>query len=100
MGISTKTALKEFDLKVLFKTREGRLGIKAGGGLSARYMTVRSGLETFDITTPASVLQVGGDFYLSQTVSVGLDLAVRTAMISETFDRASYDGTLRLDTHF
>ncbi|MDZ4081899.1 MAG: hypothetical protein U1E10_03100 [Bdellovibrionales bacterium] len=100
MGISTKTALKEFDLKVLFRTREGRMGIKAGGGLSARYMTVRSGLETFDITTPASVLQVGGDFYLSQTVSVGLDLSVRTAMISETFDRASYDGTLRLDTHF
>lgn len=100
MGIATKTKLKEFDLKVLMKTREGRFGLKAGGGLSARYMTVLSGLETFDITTPASVLQIGGDFYLSQTVSVGLDLSVRTAMISETFDRASYDGTLRLDTHF
>lgn len=100
MGISTKTSLKEFDLKVLAKTREGRFGLKGGGGLSARYMTVRSGLETFDITTPASVLQIGGDFYLSQTVSIGLDLAVRTAMITETFDRTSYDGTLRLDTHF
>jgi hypothetical protein len=100
MGVATKTALKEFDLKVLVKTREGRFGFKGGGGLSARYMTVRSGLETFDITTPASVLQVGGDFYLSQTVSLGVDLAVRTAMITETFDRTSYDGTLRLDTHF
>ena len=100
MGISTKTSLKEFDLKVLVKTREGRFGFKGGGGLSARYMTVRSGLETFDITTPASVLQIGGDFYVSQTVSIGLDLAVRTAMITETFDRTSYDGTLRLDTHF
>jgi hypothetical protein len=100
MGIATKTALKEFDLKVLIKTREGRFGLKGGGGLSARYMTVRSGLETFDITTPASVLQIGGDLYLSQTVSLGLDLAVRTAMITETFDRTSYDGTLRIDTHF
>lgn len=99
-GISTKTSLKEFDLKVLFKTREGRMGVRAGGGLSARYMTVRTGIETFDITTPASVLQIGGDLYLSQSVSVGLDLSVRTAMISETFDRASYDGTLRVDTHF
>lgn len=99
-GISTKTSLKEFDLKVLVKTREGRLGLKAGGGLSARYMTVRSGLDTFDITTPASVLQIGGDFYLSQTVSLGVDVSVRTAMITETFDRGSYDGTLRIDTHF
>ncbi len=99
-GIATKIALKEFDLKILVKTREGRFGLKAGGGLSARYMTVRSGLETFDITTPASVLQVGGDLYLSPSISLGIDLAARTAMISETFDRSSIDGTIRVDTHF
>lgn len=99
-GVLTKTTLKEFDLKILIKTRTGRFGLKGGGGLSARYMTVRSGLETFDITTPASVLQVGGDLYLSQSISLGLDVSARTAMISETFDRVSYDGTIRLDTHF
>ena len=101
-GISSqpKVTLKEFDLKVLFKARRSSLGLRAGGGLSARYMTARSGLETYDITTPASVLTVGGDVYLTSSISLGLDLATRNAMIAETFDKTSFDGTLRLDTHF
>ncbi len=97
---SSKITLKEFDLKILFKQRLSRLGIRAGGGLSARYMTVRSGIDTYDITTPASVILLGGDVYLTPSVSLGLDLATRNAMISETFDRTSFDGTLRIDTHF
>lgn len=97
---SNKITLKEFDLKLLYKARSSRLGFRAGGGLSARYMTVRSHVNTYDITTPASVVTVGGDIYLSSQISVGLDLSTRNAMISETFDRSSFDGTLRLDTHF
>lgn len=97
---SSKISLKEFDLKVLYKTRRSSLGLRAGAGLSARYMTVRSGFDTYDITTPASVLMIGGDIYLTSSVSLGLDLATRNAMISETFDKTSYDGTIRLDTHF
>ena len=97
---ATKISLKEFDLKILYKARRSNFGLRAGGGLSARYMTVRSGFETYDITTPASVLTVGGDLYLTSSVSVGLDLATRNAMISETFDKTSFDGTIRIDTHF
>lgn len=97
---TSKVSLKEFDLKVLFKARRSSLGFRAGGGLSARYMTVHSGPFTYDVTTPASVATLGGDFYLTPSVSLGLDLAIRNAMISETFDKTSYDGTLRIDTHF
>lgn len=97
---ATGISLKEFDLKVLFKARRNTLGFRAGGGLSARYLTVRTGTETYDVTTPASVVTIGGDFFITPSVSLGIDLATRNAMISETFDKTSYDGTLRLDTHF
>lgn len=97
---ASKIQLKEFDLKIFAKHREGRFGLRGGGGLSARYMTVKTSSDVFEVTTPASVLQLGGDLYLSKSVSVGLDLSARTAMIAETFDRTSYDGTIRLDTHF
>jgi hypothetical protein len=97
---TTKINLKEFDLKVLFRARRSSLGFRAGAGLSARYMTVRSGPEVFDITTPASVIALGGDIYFTPQMSIGLDIATRNAMISETFDKTTYDGTIRLDTHF
>lgn len=98
---STKVSLKEFDLKILFKTRpQPRLGLRIGGGLSARYMTVHSGLTTYDLTTPASVLTAGGDIYLTSSISMGMDVSARTAMITDSFDRQSYDGTVRIDTHF
>lgn len=96
-----KVELKEFDLKVFFKSRpQPSLGLRAGGGLAARYMTVRHAGNTYDLTTPASVLAAGGDLYLSSTVSIGFDLSARYAMINDSFDRSSYDGTIRLDTHF
>jgi hypothetical protein len=97
---SAKIQLKEFDLKILAKHRIGRFNIKGGGGLSARYVNVKTLTDFFEVTTPASVLQFGGDFYLTSSISIGLDLSARSAMIGETFDRTSYDGTLRMDTHF
>ncbi|MDX9730860.1 MAG: hypothetical protein RBT63_03725 [Bdellovibrionales bacterium] len=97
---TTKIGLKEFDLKLLLKSRRAGFGLRAGAGLSARYMTIRTPTKTFEETTPASVLTVGGDLYITRGLSLGLDLSARTAMISDTLDRASYDGTIRLDTHF
>lgn len=97
---SSKITLKEFDLKLLYKKRVSHFGFRAGGGLSARYMTVRSGIDNYDITTPASVVALGGDVYISPQLSIGVDFATRNAMISETFDKTSFDGTVRIDTHF
>jgi len=33
-------------------------------------------------------------------MSIGLDISARNAVITDTFDKTSYDGTLRVDTHF
>lgn len=99
---STKIALKEFELKVFYKSRFTRsLGLRAGGGLAARYMTVHDGeRQTFDYTTPASVATLGFDLYLSEGLSLGADISTRNTMIAETIDQNSYDATLRMDTHF
>ena len=92
-------ALKEFDLKVIYHDTLARhLGFHAGGGLSARYMTIRRpGEATLDYTTPSSVITGGIDYFLGDRVTVGLEAAARNSMISETIDRASYDATLRVD---
>ncbi len=103
---ASKISLKEFDLKLVVKNRSlggttpSKLQLKAAAGLSARYMTVKTLTETFDMTTPASIVSLGGDLYLSDRLSLGIDISARNAVVSETFDRMSYDGTLRLDTHF
>lgn len=102
---SSRVSLKEFDLKVWFKTwlpssSQTRFQARFGGGLTARYMTVRQLKETFDAVTPASVASLGGDMFLTDRISVGLDISARNSMVNETFDRTSYDGTLRVDTHF
>lgn len=97
---SNKVNLKEFDLKVLYKFRRSSFGFRAGAGLAARYMTVHSAENTYDITTPASVVVAGADLYIAPAFSVGVDLGTRNAMIGETFDKTSFDGTIRIDTHF
>lgn len=102
---ANRVSLKEFDLKVWFKTwlpssSQTRFQARLGGGLTARYMTVRQLKETFDAVTPASVASLGGDMFLSDRFSIGLDISARNSMVNETFDRTSYDGTLRVDTHF
>lgn len=99
---AAQVALKEFELKVLYKSRlSQQLGFRAGGGLNARYMTVKdsSGLVG-DYTTPSSVATLGLDLYLSRAFSFGLDVSARNTMIAETIDQNSFDATIRADTHF
>lgn len=102
---SSRVSLKEFDLKIWLKTwlpsnSQTRFQGRIGGGLSARYMTVRQTLDTFDAVTPASIISIGGDLYFNERFSLGLDVSARNSMVAETFDRTSYDGTVRIDTHF
>ncbi len=99
---STQVSLKEFELKIFFKDRMAKnLGYRVGGGLSGRYMTItRQGLETLDYSTPSSVGTVGIDLFLTDRFSLGAEISARSAMIAETLDRSSLDGTLRLDAHF
>lgn len=107
---STRISLKEFELKILYKNMlSQKLGFRVGGGLSARYMTIRQDSastteqpigQTIETTTPSSVATLGLDMFLSKGFSLGLDLSTRNTMIAETLDRDSYDATFRVDTHF
>ena len=103
---ASRISLKEFDLKLVLKNRSlggsspSKLQLKAAVGLSARYMMVKTLTETYDLTTPASIVSLGGDLYFNERMSVGLDISARNAVITDTFDKTSYDGTLRVDTHF
>ncbi|MCM2282891.1 MAG: porin family protein [Bdellovibrionaceae bacterium] len=93
--------LKEFDLKVYYRDRIGsKLGVRAGAGLSARYLTVKSGKSETVYSTPASVLGLGLEYFLGRSVSLGAEVSARNTLIDETIDRSAIDGTLRVDTHF
>jgi hypothetical protein len=99
-GAST-ISLKEFDLKVYYKERLApHVGFRMGAGLAARYMNVFSRGEQQMFTTPASVLAAGLDYYFSKTISVGAEMGARSALIGETGDKNSIDGTVRVDAHF
>ena len=78
--------LQEFELKIYGRHRVGRqLGARIGFGLSARYMNVIHGQGNVDtFTTPSAIATLGFDIYMSERVSVGLDVNGRSAMISET----------------
>jgi hypothetical protein len=97
-----KVTMQEWELKFLYKDRiQKMIGIRAGGGLSARYMSVRSPhLPYQEFTTPSTVATIGVDTFVSEGFSIGADLTGRSAMVTETPDRNSIDVTLRMDTHF
>jgi hypothetical protein len=99
---STKVTMQEWELKFIYKDHlQKMLGLRAGGGLSARYMSVHSPrLPREEFTTPSMVATVGLDAFVSDAFSIGADLTGRSAMITETPDRNSIDVTLRMDTHF
>lgn len=95
-----RPALQEFELKVIYRDRLSRqVGIRVGGGLSARYLSVKRPDDTYIYTTPTSVATMGLDIFMNDTVSFGFDLSGRSAMVADTPDKNSIDTTLRLDFH-
>ncbi len=106
---ATHVSVQEFELKILFHDRlPGQLGFHAGAGLSARYMSIHRPFAVSpvaggphsnngDYTTPTSLASGGLDFFLSDRLTIGLELAARDAVVSETIDQSSFDTTLRID---
>ena len=94
--------LKEFELKLYYKDRIVKsVGYRIGAGISGRYLTVkRTNQDTIEQSTPSSVFTTGLDFFATDKVSFGIDVSGRTAMISDTIDRGSIDGTVRVDANF
>lgn len=107
---NTKLSTKEFDLKILYHSKISPVwGFQTGGGLAARYMKVnyskkdehsKPEIYNQEFETPSTVVQAGLMTYLGQSLSIGADAALRTALIDETIDRSSIDLTIRLDGHF
>lgn len=98
---TTRVSLREFDLKTYLKTRPtGHLTLRGGLGLGARDLSYRRGPDSFESSTPVSLVSVGADYYVNSRVSLGAEVSARNAMVAEGFDRSSYDATLRMDTHF
>jgi hypothetical protein len=88
-------------LKTYLKTRPtGHLTLRGGLGLGARDLSYKKGPDTFESSTPVSLVSLGADYYVNSRVSLGAEVSARNAMVSEGFDRSSYDATLRMDTHF
>lgn len=93
-------SLQEFELKVIHKDRlSADWGYRLGGGLSARYMNVHRAHDIETFTTPSGVATLGLDFYVTNKMSFGADINARSAMITDTPDSRSVDGTLRVDFH-
>lgn len=96
-----RAALKEFELKLFYKSPFTRRAVfRIGGGLAARYLTLHRPDQVLEYTTPSSVITLGLDFYVNRAISIGADLSARNSLINETVDQTSYDGTIRMDTHF
>lgn len=98
---NTNIALKEFDLKIVYHNKFApKLGLRLGGGLAARYMQIVNQTGSFDYTTPASVFTGGVEMHASRNLTLAAEMSARTALISETLDKNSYDVTLRIDANF
>jgi hypothetical protein len=93
--------LKEFDLKVIYKNRlDGALGYRLGAGLATRYLTLTTDSSEETYTTPFSILSGGLETYLTHTFSLGIEVATRNTLTSETPDRSALDVAFRFDGHF
>ena len=110
-------SLKEFDLKIVYEDY-ARKGLKysIGFGLAARYLDITyngpltadelspsaaiGALVTEKHTTPSSLISVGASTYVSKGLSLGVEFSYRSALITETIDKSSFDALIRIDTHF
>ena len=110
---NNKLSLKEFDLKFVHLTTINYfVNFKFGMGIAARYLTVESqsneeivtlnasAPQKIEYSTPSSLFTMGLQTFLTNSVSLGIDIAYRSAMIDETIDKRSIDANLRIDTHF
>jgi hypothetical protein len=89
--------LKEFEFRAIYlPSLADQMKWRLGGGLSARYMTLNSD----KVSTPAMSLLAGFERALTPTVSFGPDLSYRYPLVSDTFDRASFDASLKVNATF
>ena len=96
--------LREIEARLMFlPVLRDKMLLRMGFGLAARYMDIdgRQGGNTVhsEATTPSSALIIGFEKQLSPAVSVGPDLAYRSAL-TDSFDKSSWDAAIRLNATF
>ena len=97
--------LKEFEFRGIFlPSMPDKMRLRFGLGLSARYMDISAKFGSqwvpHKVSTPAISFMAGFERKITPSVSIGPDLTYRSALISETFDKSSFDATLRLNATF
>ena len=103
-GKSPDIAMREFDLRVVHEAPySDRARLRIGGGVAARYLTFgtapAAGISS-EQTTPALMALVGFKYRVISTLEISGDLSYRAGMVSDTIDRRSLDGAIRLGGSF
>ena len=101
----TQISLREFDLKIIYHDDLSRsMSYRLGAGLSSRYLKFKSRVSEEVVkdryTTPSSILTGGIQVHISKIISIGPDLAYRTALIDDTVDKQSFDANIKLNAQF
>lgn len=107
LSSSLSADLKEFEFRgVYLPPMPDKMKLRFGLGLSARYMAIEAkasgggGRAAHKASTPAAAFLVGFERKLTSTVAIGPDVAYRSALVSDTFDKSSWDATLRMNATF
>jgi len=100
-----QASLNEFSFCLLYRHSISQLlKLRLGVGIAARYMKLMlnraSGVVKQDFSTPASILSLGLETAITQTLYINAKLAYRLALITETADSEAIDTTLSLGVHF
>ncbi len=92
--------LRELETRLIFlPVLADKMLLRMGFGFTARYMDLDAKTFHGSETTPASALILGFEHKLSRAVSVGPDIAYRSAL-SDTFDKSAWDAAIRLNASF
>lgn len=98
----TKVSLREFDLRLVYRPKlSSNSRMRLGLGLTGRYLSlVHPEILEEEFTTPSSILFLGSQVQLLNSLSLGMDLSYRSAMIEDTIDKSAFEGAVRAELHF
>jgi hypothetical protein len=96
--------LREIEARLMFlPVLREKLTMRMGMGITARYMDVDGQVNGVSVrseaTTPASALILGLERKLSPAITIGPDLAYRSALTA-SFDKSAWDAAIRLNATF
>lgn len=94
-------SLREFDLKMGFKNQlRGPLYLNIGTGLANRYLNYHDQNKNikFNSSSPNWIVTAGLYGQLFKMMSLGVELGAKNAVIPKTYDKGSFDFTIRLNT--